>query len=152
MLLKLFKRNYTPITYFYEVISKKYLKRVSRIYITNKPQIVMFSFDHITNEIVINGRFEDKILDWILNNLKQYTIDKTSLDIGANIGNHSVAFSAISKDVIAFEPNPKTFQLLKINKSINKNIKIFNYGLSSNNQNMKAYVPKNNIEIGRAHV
>lgn len=145
MILKLFKRNYAPITYFYEVIAKKYLKRVSREYITNKPQIAMFGFDFITNEIVLNGRYEDSILNWILENLKQYTHDKASLDIGANIGNHTIAFSAISKEVIAFEPNPKTFQVLKINQSINKNIHIFNYGLSSQNQNMKAYVPKNNI-------
>jgi FkbM family methyltransferase len=59
-----------------------------------------------------------------------------ALDIGANIGNHSLYFSEFFGNVFAFEPNPKTFALLKVNSEyacLNGNIKCFNYGLSDLN-------------------
>ena len=50
--------------------------------------------------------------------------DSTILDISANIGLHSLGFSAMAKDglVIAFEPQPKTFRTLEKN-IIQNNIK-----------------------------
>jgi len=142
---KLFNRRYQPFTFLYEVISKKYIKKTSRIHIKEKPQIAMFSFDYISNQITLDGRYEDAILLWITENLEKYTQDKVTLDVGANIGNHSIAFSNISKEVASFEPNRKIFHLLNINKSLKSNIKIFNYGLSDKNEILNAYVPINNF-------
>ena len=53
------------------------------------------------------------------------------VDIGANIGNHSIAFSKISKKVYSFEAHPRTFEILKFNTDKYKNIKIFNIGISN---------------------
>ena len=52
------------------------------------------------------------------------------MDVGANIGNHAVAFSKTFGKVVAFEPNPIVFLLLQAN-SIGRNIKPINSGLSS---------------------
>ena len=45
-----------------------------------------------------------------------------ALDVGANIGNHSIFFSDYFKVVIAFEANPLTYQLLAYNIGFRKNI------------------------------
>jgi len=149
-----FKKNlmrkyiYNPILNLYETIAKKYLRKKSKIYLNKYPILAQYSFDFISNEISIKGRYEDAYLSWIEKNLSKFTLNKTTLDIGANIGNHAVAFSFISREVIAFEPNPKIFKLLDINKDINSNINIYNYGLSDKNEILNAYVPKHNIGGG----
>ena len=42
----------------------------------------------------------------------------------------SVAYSLFAKQVISFEPNPATFEVLEKNASINKNIRPFNYAIT----------------------
>jgi len=57
--------------------------------------------------------------------------DGVMIDIGANIGNHSVFFgSFIAGSVICFEPNPNVLPILKRNLSTNKIVhKLFELGL-----------------------
>ncbi len=62
------------------------------------------------------------------------------LDIGANIGNHSVywAIKANAKKIYSFEPIKDTFEILQKNVEFNKlsdKIKIFNIGLSNQKTN-----------------
>ena len=52
------------------------------------------------------------------------------LDIGAHTGNMSVAYSMFADKVISFEPNPVTFEILKKNSQLNKNIVPYNFGSS----------------------
>ncbi len=52
-----------------------------------------------------------------------------ALDIGANIGNHSVYFSDYFKCLHSFEPNPTAYELLSINTRHLKNTSIHNFGL-----------------------
>ena len=58
---------------------------------------------------------------------------KTMLDIGSNIGQHSLILSSYCKEIYAFEPIPKVYE--QFNKSIAKNniqnIKTFNLGISN---------------------
>ena len=73
------------------------------------PQLVIFSFDHIGLSLNLEGRYENSSLmlveEFIKNKLPNAK-DKTALDIGANIGNHSIFFAKQFKYVYAFEPNP----------------------------------------------
>lgn len=67
----------------------------------------------------------------ILNNLsKIITPGSTVIDIGAQVGNMSVAYSLFANKVISFEPNPATFEVLKKNSELNPNIIPFNYAIS----------------------
>lgn len=63
--------------------------------------------------------------------------NKIIIDVGANIGNHTVFFANIckAKRIYSFEPQPNIFDILKKNVLINKfnkNVKLFNMGLGEN--------------------
>lgn len=68
--------------------------------------------------LVINEAFEHNVY-----HLKPslFSGDKVFLDVGANIGAQSLFVSAIVPDarVIAFEPQPENFELLKANMELN---------------------------------
>lgn len=67
----------------------------------------------------------------ILNNLsKIITPGSDVIDIGAQTGNMSVAYSLFANKVISFEPNPATFDVLEKNSQLNSNIIPFNYAIS----------------------
>jgi FkbM family methyltransferase len=67
----------------------------------------------------------------ILNNLsKIITPNSTVIDIGAQAGNMSVAYSLFAKQVLSFEPNPATFEVLEKNSQLNPTITPYNYAIS----------------------
>ena len=57
-----------------------------------------------------------------------------AIDIGANIGNHSIEFSRRFKKVLAFEPNPNTFKLLEYNTAHLDNLLAYSFGLSNDDE------------------
>ncbi|USI78694.1 FkbM family methyltransferase [Sphingopyxis sp. USTB-05] len=97
------------------------------------PQMAIFSHDHIGHVINVEGRYEDDYLraafGWMSGFLKNMN-ELVALDIGANIGNHSVFFSRYFLEVHSFEPNPRTFELLKFNASQTDNVTPHRQGLS----------------------
>ena len=62
--------------------------------------------------------------------------NKIDLDIGANIGTHTIYLSKYFKEVHGFEPQRKVFDLLKSNIEINNchNVKLHNFGLGEKNE------------------
>lgn len=67
----------------------------------------------------------------ILKNLsKIISNDSVVIDIGAQAGNMSVAYSLFAEKVLSFEPNPATFEVLSKNAELNTNIIPFNYAVS----------------------
>ncbi len=100
----------------------------AKFYVPNYPT------DLIQSIIVDNGTFYE--ID-VLKKLQPY-IKKNAviLDIGANIGNHSVywAVKSDAKRIYSFEPVKDFFKILKKNveiNNLNQKIKIFNIGLSN---------------------
>jgi len=99
-----------------------------------------FYFRYHENDTCISNHLKEGILfeKFILSFIQQY-IDpvKNILDIGANIGIHSVVYAnyVSTGKVYAFEPQPVVFNLLKQNLEINncKNVIPFNYGASNKN-------------------
>jgi FkbM family methyltransferase len=119
-------------------------------YRTQVLEVLKQSNNHYPTKI-INLQVEDKQInyhrwmhpwqgDWeikelfngkILTNLsKIITPGSTVIDIGAQAGNMSVAYSLFAEKVISFEPNPATFEVLEKNSELNPNIFPFNYAIS----------------------
>jgi FkbM family methyltransferase len=92
--------------------------KIARNNLDKFPQVAIFSFDHIGLRINIDGRYERDVLD-LISKFFESNIENASenvaLDIGANIGNHSLFFANFFKQVISFEPNPRTFDILQFN-------------------------------------
>ena len=95
-------------------------------------QIACFAHDTISRKIMLDGVFEKNELMALKKFLSDQRITcDTCLDIGANIGNHSLFFADLFSKVISFEPNERPFKLLKFNSSLAENIQPFNLGLST---------------------
>jgi FkbM family methyltransferase len=68
------------------------------------------------------------------------------LDIGANMGFYSLALATLNPalNVQSFEPQPQIYSCFSTNVSLNKlesQVKIYNYGLGSKEENLNMYIP-----------
>ena len=117
----------------------------AKLYVPNYP------VDFIQSMIVDRGEFfESDILQELQPYIKKNAV---ILDIGANIGNHSVywAIKSEAKRIYSFEPLEDIFKILKKNTEINgltEKVKLFNIGLSNEKTNgsISFYNP---ADIGR---
>jgi FkbM family methyltransferase len=126
---------------------------------------MVIKFNYKGNEIKISALDNEWICNRINNNKTFYELDLleyiksrftggVGLDIGANIGNHSIFFSKFIFDkTYAFETNPTNFSLLEENKKINNiddKLIIYNVALSDSNYN---YVNKDfKSNMGRSFI
>lgn len=107
----------------------------------------VFLNDTISNNIQVTGLYESEILIPIFKILSdQFNfINCTAIDVGANIGNHTVFFSDFFKKVISYEPNPITYKLLSVNTYFLQNVEVNNFGLSDTSKELNLSVLKGNI-------
>lgn len=129
----------------------KYLSHVSRKHLGNEtPQLAIAAFDLVGNTLAVRGLYEKEQLETTLAWLRsEGRVRGSVIDAGANIGNHSVFFSKYFAHVYAFEPNPRTFQLLAINAQLASNVTPFNLGLSDGNRAAVLNTYKANIGASR---
>lgn len=113
---------------------EKRLKRLAARYGGQGQRMVIFSHDLMGTQINLYGRGErDEIEDLflflapVMGQMKE----GVALDVGANLGNHAIAFADHFATVFAYEPNPDVHELLVINTRMRPNIRAFNYGLGS---------------------
>lgn len=104
------------------------------------PKLFCLAGDHIGDQISINGLYERDILDSLFQqtflSMKSDFSKGTCIDVGANIGNHTLYFSGIFERVISFEPNPIFCSIIRANAEINRanNIDLFDVGLSDSDK------------------
>ena len=130
-----------PVRHFLNYLSTKNL--------LSNQQMVVFSSDHISHDINLDGLYEKDYLVTFISWLKAFhsnTFNGAVVDAGANIGNHSIFFSKYFKKVYSFEPNPTTYKLLKINSKNNNNIFVNKIGLS--NKETVSYLLENKSNLG----
>jgi FkbM family methyltransferase len=100
------------------------------------PSLAVIPDDEIGLEIIRSGLYEENILqlmfDEVLAPLQHKFNSSSALDVGANIGNHSLYFARRFKTVVAFEPGVIASLLLEANIKINRpgNVLFFRLGLS----------------------
>lgn len=118
----------------------------NQIRLTSKRGYILNAFenDAITNKFQKDGEYDTNTLDSICDVLKVIQ-PQTSLDIGANIGNHSLVIAKFSKNLIAFEPINFIFNVLEKNFHLNNilNGKAINYGLSNQKKTTHIFIPEN---------
>ncbi|WP_345815730.1 FkbM family methyltransferase [Paraburkholderia sp. PREW-6R] len=114
---------------------------------TRGHKMAVFANEHIGGFIHVFGVYEQEELDVLfsfLDPLRDVFRAGLALDIGANIGNHSLYFSQKFNEVQSFEPDPSTYYLLQFNASFRKKIKTFNIGLGDRTGTFRlAEVPHN---------
>jgi FkbM family methyltransferase len=86
--------------------------------------------DIICREILLNGYYEKELLLAMASLVRDKS--GTVLDVGANIGNHTIFFSKIFSQVICFEPVPRNCWVLRANLHLNSasNVTLVEKGLS----------------------
>ena len=121
------------------------------LYLKKEKSFIKFYYKNISFKIFINLKnggvdrelfmfknYEKRILDIFLEEINKNSI---VLDVGGNIGFHSLFLSKISKKVISFEPIKKIYSQFK--KSVKENnisnIKLYNLGLSNKNEEKIIY-------------
>ncbi|AID30099.1 FkbM family methyltransferase [Mesorhizobium sp. USDA 4775] len=109
----------------------------------------------IIQSILFGGDFYERdTLDLIRD---RSTPGKVFVDIGANIGNHSIFMSKFCSpsEVIVFEPNPKAIEILKLNVLLNAcaniNTSYLGLALGSKAAQMRVFSPDPN-NMGRAQM
>lgn len=93
------------------------------------------------------GSYEKETLD-LLKYLSTKVKSKNLLDVGANVGHHSMFASIYYSKVISFEPFPVFYQQIVNQIEFNgiKNIRAFNIALSDKNDKLLYYAPKSDQE------
>jgi FkbM family methyltransferase len=122
-----------------KISRKKYFKEFINIaicrYLMNQSNawknLIVYSRDPISFQIQTSEYFEINELNLIIDFLKQENlIHGIALDVGANIGNHSLFFDEYFDSVESFEPHPLTFKLLQLNTRLGNDISVHNFGAS----------------------
>ena len=119
--------------------------------------VKIFSLSDIKFKILLdrkNGTVDETLFlygfieEEILNLIKKYSDKKdVFLDIGANIGLHSLFCSNLFKKVYSFEPIPRLYEQFKKSIEMNniKNIEAYNYGCSDKNEQKIIYENYKNV-------
>lgn len=140
--------NESPIKSFLDTQYKNLILKTAFKLLNKRgdyPAFWTMPYDPICREISLNGFYEKELLMGMCKLVEKKP--GTVLDIGANIGNHTVFFSRIFEKVISFEPVPRNCWILKANLNLNSinNVQLIEKGLS--NANEKLYIayddPKN---------
>jgi FkbM family methyltransferase len=88
------------------------------------------------------GAYSRQELEFCGQLLRRFT-NPVVLDIGANVGHHSLFFSGLCGQVHAFEPNPELFGELKQKLSLNgiRNVFVHNVGVGERDEMLAYYAP-----------
>ena len=105
--------------------------------------------DHIVSVIRDSGSFYEldllEYMQWVLKKREGGNLAKLVLDVGANIGNHSVFIGTfIAEHVLAIEPNPESVAQLQENLRNNlENYTIHDCALGESSGQGRVHMPEN---------
>lgn len=119
----------------------------------SRRQLVAFTHDYIGTELDLSGVYEEDhlrlIFSWITKSAPDVLLGN-AVDVGANIGNHSLFFSDFFPRVFSFEITPRTFRVLQLNSELVPNVTCFNIGLS--NAEGDVYLAENQRNMGGTRI
>jgi FkbM family methyltransferase len=127
-----------------QTVAVHFLSRQRVEYNRRFPQMAVLPFDHIGIEIACKGRYEEPAIRAI-RDLVAVRRNRVAIDVGANIGNHAVAFSESFEEVVALEPNDTARELLEMNTAKFSNITVISFGVSNRNARVRAQTFTGNL-------
>lgn len=106
---------------------------------------------NIDRHCLSEGQFEKGVIDILRDLCEGMGHTDLMIDVGANIGNHSVGLSKTFKEVHSVEPHPVLFHILQANILRNNrgNITPHNFGLASENTSGELVESMEHHELGR---
>lgn len=123
----------SSLDFIQNLIASRYIARKNVEFAHARGQrLAVYANDWIGAKIYLEGVYEKQNIDDLFDILQRVGIDvsrSTAVDVGANIGNHTVVFASKFARVEAFEPNPHTFKLLSFNADHLPNVALHNCGL-----------------------
>ncbi|MCY4541866.1 MAG: FkbM family methyltransferase, partial [Rhodobacteraceae bacterium] len=126
--------------------TKAYIRRLARS--DSRPTLrAVFVQDFVSTAALLDGSYEWRHLDALARDVfPQLPRDSTALDVGANIGNHTVFFARHFHRVIAFEPNPAANALLKVNAAeYGPAVEVKPFGLSDSPARLNFEIVERNV-------
>lgn len=129
-----------------EIISNQIFELIKKRAIQNEG-LLIYSNDKMGAYIIWEGVAEKKLLDIIIRNLNFDPKKYSCLDVGANIGNHSVFFSKYFNKVISFEPQKEVFEVLKLNTSKKNELIKFDKSSTIGHNLIIAFSNKSNFRL-----
>lgn len=132
---------------------KKILKKLyfEYLYDNHEVQIICYN-DFIGKYILFDNFYEKENLILIKNSFSNEIINSSLIDIGSNIGNHTIFFRNNFKKIHSFEPQRTTYKILKLNTEPYGHIKTYNYGIDTEKKEVTFYIPNNNNGMGRSRI
>jgi len=112
--------------------------------------------DHIGDSIFVDGLYEGALLQsafsTLLNSYAGQFAESACLDVGANIGNHSIFFADRFARVIAIEPNPVFCLAFRASVALNKltNVELLECGFGAEAGRL-AYRQASAANLGASH-
>ena len=120
-----------------DALFKRWLRaRAARATRDGYDDLAVSGRDMIGSDVLTDGLYERALLKTLFDDLlapraKEFS-EGVAVDVGANIGNHSLFFSHRFSKVLAFEPNPTAVHFLRGNINLNDagNVDVHTFGLS----------------------
>lgn len=132
--------------------ARRYLTRASKEHLAQYPQIACHAFDLITTYVMLDGQYERDELDLLAKSVfPDLPPHGTCLDVGANIGNHSLHFAGHFSRVISLEPHPRNFGLLQMNAQLAENVHPLNIGASDRAGTIDIVEDRTNLAASSIH-
>jgi FkbM family methyltransferase len=134
-----------------KILYRIILSRQKKFKVNKERPRVVFLDDIITTSFFLETNYELRELrkmEFVIKTLLKNSAELVFLDIGANIGNHSLYLNKYFKQTVSFEPNPVVYSVLKLNTMSTSSIVTVNFGLSSENRTAVLRFDNSNIGGG----
>lgn len=132
------------------LLNQVLMKRIASRTDQGHPQLAVYSQDLIGQAINVYGWWEHEQLAL----LRQFIVQTMGrggamLDVGANIGNHSVCLCDLFDEVHAVEANPRTYKLLEFNAAPHAHMKTYQLAASDERRLLSFQVESINVGASR---
>lgn len=128
----------------------KLLQFIRRSNKASHSELAVFANDDLGLRLSCFGEFETEILSYLRTSFGSDLVETHFIDVGANLGNHSIGLCDYFHHCHAYEPDPRTFRLLQANTADRPNITCYQTALSDQDGVLGFSQHRNNT--GKSHI